>query len=130
MSFCYLRDDSALVRVHLLQMLEYYLLTLLRHINIYSNQLPHLTEDIYKIIKCLKNVSNKTTVVKPHFYLLMAYLNVLRGRESATQRYLRRAQKFATSQGNKLITAWIEQNRRVKSPFGIIFFISAIRKVE
>ncbi|XP_067216073.1 adenylate cyclase type 10-like isoform X2 [Linepithema humile] len=93
--------------------LEYYLLTLLRHINIkHSNQLLDLIEDIYKVIKCLKNVSNKTMIVKPHFYLLMAYLNVLRGRKSTTQHYLHEAQKFATSQGNKLIMAWIMQNRR------------------
>lgn len=102
-------------KVHLLQRLEYYLLTLLRLINIkHSNQLLDLIDDIYKVIKSLKDVSDKTTVVKPHFYLLMAYLNVLRGRTSATQHYLHRAQKSAISQGNKLIMAWIMQNRRVR----------------
>lgn len=96
------------------QGLECYLLMLLRCINMkQSDELLDLIQDISKIIKCLGNVSKHAIVVKPCLYLLMAYLNVLRGRKSTTRFYLHKAQKFAVSQGNKLIEAWIMQNRRV-----------------
>lgn len=98
----------------LLQGLECYLLMLLRCINMkQSDELLDLIQDISKIIKCLENISKHAMVVKPCLYLLMAYLNVLRGRKSTTRFYLYKAQKFAVSQGNKLIEAWIMQNRRV-----------------
>ncbi|XP_025264205.1 adenylate cyclase type 10-like [Camponotus floridanus] len=93
--------------------LECYLLMLLRCINMkQSEKLLDLIQDISKIIKCLGNVSKHAIVIKPCLYLLMAYLNVLRGRKSTTRFYLHKAQKFAVSQGNKLIEAWIMQNRR------------------
>ncbi|XP_070167143.1 adenylate cyclase type 10 [Polyergus mexicanus] len=93
--------------------LECYLLMLLRCINMkQSDDLSNLIQDISKIIKCLENISKYAIVVKPRLYLLMAYLNVLRGRKSTTRFYLHKAQKFAISQGNKLIEAWIVQNKR------------------
>lgn len=98
----------------LLQGLECYLLMLLSCINMkQSDNLSNLIQDISKIIKCFENISKYAIVVKPRLYLLMAYLNVLRGRKSTTRFYLHKAQKFSISQGNKLIEAWIMQNKRV-----------------
>ncbi|CAL1677024.1 unnamed protein product [Lasius platythorax] len=93
--------------------LECHLLMLFRYINIKQcDELLDLIQDISKIIKCLRNVSKHAMVVKPRLYLLMAYLNVLRGRKSTTRFYLHKAQKFAILQGNKLMQAWIMQNKR------------------
>ncbi|XP_018398206.1 PREDICTED: adenylate cyclase type 10-like [Cyphomyrmex costatus] len=92
---------------------ECYLLLLLRCINTkHSDELQNIVQNISKIRKCLKNISKHTTIIKPRFYLLMAYFNVLRGRKSNTWIYLHKAQKFAIVQGNQLMMAWIIQNRR------------------
>lgn len=97
-----------------LQGFECYLMMLLRCINMkQSDELSDLIQDISKIIKFLKNIFNHATVIKPRLYLLMAYLNVLRGRKTTTRFYLHKAQKFAILQGNKQIEAWIMQNKRV-----------------
>ncbi|XP_020298817.1 uncharacterized protein LOC109863037 isoform X2 [Pseudomyrmex gracilis] len=93
--------------------LECYLMLLLRCINTkHSNELHDRLQDIRKLIKFLKYIANHALIIKPRLYLLLAYLNVLRGRKSSTRFYLRKAQKFATSQGNRLIQAWIMQNTR------------------
>ncbi|KYN20825.1 Adenylate cyclase type 10 [Trachymyrmex cornetzi] len=93
--------------------LECYLLLLLRCINTkYSNELQDLVQDISKIRKCLKNISKYARFIKSRLYLLMAYLNVLRGRKSSTRIYLYEARKFAILQENQLMKAWIIQNRR------------------
>lgn len=94
--------------------LECHLLMLLRCINSkYSNELSNLIQDISKIIKCLTKISKHAKVIKPRLYLLMAYLNVIRGRKSSTRIYLYKAQKFASLQENQLMMAWIMQNKRV-----------------
>ncbi|KAL6439513.1 hypothetical protein ACFW04_003964 [Cataglyphis niger] len=78
-----------------------------------SDELSDLIQDISKIIKFLKTIFNHAMVIKPRMYLLMAYLNVLRGRRTTTRFYLHKAQKFALLQGNKQIEAWIMQNKRI-----------------
>lgn len=96
------------------QGLECYLLMLLHCINMkHFNELSDLTQDVCKMIRCLENVSGHATVVKPRLYLLIAYFNVIRSRKSTARFYLHRAQKYANLQENKLIAAWIIQNRRV-----------------
>ncbi|XP_011871981.1 PREDICTED: adenylate cyclase type 10-like [Vollenhovia emeryi] len=91
---------------------ECYLLLLLHCVNTRSDALLNWIQDISNIMKCLKNISKYARVIKPRLYLLMAYLNVLRGRKSSTRIYLYKAQKFATLQENQLMMAWIIQNRR------------------
>ncbi|KAL6439512.1 hypothetical protein ACFW04_003964 [Cataglyphis niger] len=94
--------------------LECYLMKLLHCINMkQSDELSDLIQDISKIIKFLKTIFNHAMVIKPRMYLLMAYLNVLRGRRTTTRFYLHKAQKFALLQGNKQIEAWIMQNKRI-----------------
>ncbi|XP_018349261.1 PREDICTED: adenylate cyclase type 10-like [Trachymyrmex septentrionalis] len=93
--------------------LECYLLLLLHCINTkYSNESQDLVQDISKIRKCLKNISKYARFIKSRLYLLMAYLNVLRGYKSNTQIYLYKARKFAILQQNQLMKAWIMQNKR------------------
>lgn len=98
------------------QGLEYYLLVLLRCINMkHSDNLIDRIRDVCKIIEHLEKVSRHIVVVKPRLYLLKAYLNAVRGRKSAERFYLRKARKLASAQGNKLIEAWSIQNERVIS---------------
>lgn len=110
----YLFSIAFYVFFFFLQGLECYLMKLLHCINMkQSDELSDLIQDISKIIKFLKTIINHATVIKPRLYLLIAYLNVLRGRKTTTRFYLRKAQKFATLQGNKQIETWIMQNKRV-----------------
>ncbi|XP_026825395.1 uncharacterized protein LOC113561933 [Ooceraea biroi] len=93
--------------------LECCLLILLRCVNLKnSTELLTLIQNTGKMIKCLNGISSHAAVVKPRLYLLVAYLYVIRGRKSSTRFYLHKAQKFASSQGNKMISAWIIQNKR------------------
>jgi len=87
---------------------------LLRRINLkQSADLPDLISNIDEMIKCLNGVCNYALVIKPRFYMLLAYVNIIRGSTTKMQVYLNKAQKYAASQGNKMILASIMQNKRV-----------------
>lgn len=80
-----------------------------------SDKLLDRVRDVYRIVRSLDKICGYATVVKPRFYLLIAYLNVIQGRKSEERLYLRKAQKLASVQGNKLIEAWSMQCKRVTS---------------
>lgn len=87
---------------------------LLRCVNMkHSDVLTDRVRDVHRIVRRLDKVSSYATVVKPRFYLLMAYLNVIRGHKSAARFHLRKARRLASAQGNKLVEAWSIQNERV-----------------
>ncbi|CAK9832185.1 Adenylate cyclase type 10 [Anthophora retusa] len=93
--------------------LESYLLILKRRINIRrSNDLFDRVKNAHTIIKYLSEASQYTPFVKPFLYLLQSYMELLRGRKTASQSYIKKSQNWASLQENKLILAWVEQNKR------------------
>ncbi|CAK9817291.1 Adenylate cyclase type 10 [Anthophora plagiata] len=93
--------------------LESYLLILKRRINIRrSNDLFDRVKNANAIIKYLSEASQYTLFVKPFLYLLQSYMELLRGRKTASQSYIKKSQNWASLQENKLILAWTEQNKR------------------
>ncbi|XP_076547074.1 adenylate cyclase type 10 [Osmia lignaria lignaria] len=93
--------------------LECYMLILKRRINIKrSSDLFDRVHNIKTLIKIVQESSNHAKFVKPFLHLLQAYMELLRGRKGPCHNYLHTAHKCATSQGNKMILAWIEQNKR------------------
>lgn len=96
------------------QGLESYLLILYRRLDIpHSYDLFERTYYAKKIIKFLHNVSIYFPFVKPFTYFLESYMRLLRGRKSSSQTCMAKAEKYAIAQGNKMVIAWIEQNKRV-----------------
>ncbi|XP_031369055.1 uncharacterized protein LOC102679218 [Apis dorsata] len=93
--------------------LESYLLILYRRLDIpHSYDLFERTYYAKKIIKFLHNVSIYFPFVKPFTYFLESYMRLLRGRKSSSQTCMAKAEKYAIAQGNKMVIAWIEQNKR------------------
>lgn len=96
------------------QGLESYLLILYRRLDIpQSYDLFERTYYAKKIIKYLHNMSFYFPFIKPFIYFLESYMRLLRGRKSTSQACMTRAEKYAIAQGNKMVVAWIEQNKRV-----------------
>lgn len=97
------------------QGLESYLLILYRRLDIpQSYDLFERTYYAKKIIKYLHNMSFYFPFIKPFIYFLESYMRLLRGRKSTSQACMARAEKYAIAQGNKMVVAWIEQNKRVR----------------
>ncbi|XP_076685647.1 adenylate cyclase type 10 [Andrena cerasifolii] len=93
--------------------LECYLLVLKRRINIKkSTDLFERMENANTILKSLRKVYDCALFVVPFFFVLQAYMNLLRGRRFACQQNLQRAEGWSLSQGNNMVLAWIEQYRR------------------
>jgi len=91
-------------------------MTLLRCINLkQSAELPNLMFNIDELIMHLKGIHKYAPVIKPRFYMLLAYVHITRGSKVKMETYLIKAQKFAILQGNKLIVASVMQNKRVQS---------------
>lgn len=100
------------------QGLESYLLILYRRLDIpHSYDLFERTYYAKKIIKFLHNVSIYFPFVKPFTYFLESYMRLLRGRKSSSQTCMAKAEKYAIAQGNKMVIAWIEQNKRVTNVY-------------
>lgn len=77
-----------------------------------SSDLFDRLENAKTIIKFLHNQSLSAPFVKPFLYLLQSYMELLCARKLRCQSILVKARKFASSQENKLVQAWIEQNKR------------------
>lgn len=93
--------------------LESYLLILYRRLDIpQSYDLFERTYYAKKIIKFLHNKSMYFPFLKPFTYFLESYMRLLRGRKSTSQACMAKAEKYAIAQGNKMVIAWIEQNKR------------------
>ncbi|XP_017767320.1 PREDICTED: adenylate cyclase type 10-like [Eufriesea mexicana] len=93
--------------------LECYLLLIQRRITIRkSHDLFDRIEKSKSVIKLLHGMAAKQPFIKPFLYLFQAYIELLRGRKSASASNILKSNKFAVSQENCMLQAWIEQNKR------------------
>ncbi|KOX77894.1 Adenylate cyclase type 10 [Melipona quadrifasciata] len=95
------------------KILECYLLIIHRGINIRrTNDMFNRSRNIKTIIKSLHNASSYAPFIKPFLYLLQSYMEIVHGRKILSRMNLKKSRKFATAQGNKLVLALLEQNKR------------------
>ncbi|CAL7942987.1 unnamed protein product [Xylocopa violacea] len=92
---------------------ESYLLVLKRRINIRkSYDLISQVRNANSILKFLHEAAYHATFIKPFLFLLQSYMEILRGRRTFSRANMTRSHKMACLHGNKLVLAWIEQNKR------------------
>ncbi|KAK0075755.1 hypothetical protein PV326_011309 [Microctonus aethiopoides] len=87
-----------------------YLLLLKHQINIKnSTDLPDLLKNINLLLDTLEKLSYNAWFIKPRYYMLKAYFKTIRGDKYTAMKLLKKGRKYAISQGNQMMTAWILQ---------------------
>ncbi|XP_035743590.1 uncharacterized protein LOC118451295 [Vespa mandarinia] len=105
-------DDFSTI-VTCCQGLECFLLVLIRCINLKkANQLIELFDGIHQITKTLNRVSKRAPFIKPFLYFFKSHINIIYGKKSQRNIYLNKAEKWSRLQDNKIVIAWIIQNKR------------------
>lgn len=80
-----------------------------------SHDLFDRMEKSRELVKMLQGLSANMPIIKPFLSLFQAYIELLRGRKSASASNMLKCNKLAISQGNIMLQAWIEQNKRVSN---------------
>nr|XP_033325434.1 adenylate cyclase type 10-like [Megalopta genalis] len=93
--------------------LECYLLILNQRINIKrSHDVVDRLQNATTLMRAIRRMQHKAAFVKPFMNLFQGYMFHVRGRKSAALACLQRANKWAVIQGNRMIQASVQQNKR------------------